>query len=151
MKTTLVFWGPKVTDPDLGSFWFCQFDKIDMTLGQGQWPRVTGRTGVNQCALLLERSVYHSPWAWSVPSTWSCNSPSDIIRMTRWLLPDWDFCGICVNGFSIHRDLCRPGFLRPLGGLVLRKALKLRRHSLQRRPLCAPRDVSYLVCTSDSA
>ncbi len=33
------------------------FDKIDMTLGQGQWPRVTGRTGVNQCALLLEKSV----------------------------------------------------------------------------------------------
>ncbi len=28
-----------------------------MTLGQGQWPRVTGRTGVNQCALLLEKSV----------------------------------------------------------------------------------------------
>ncbi len=32
-------------------------DKIDMTLGQGQWPRVTGRTTVNQCALLLEKSV----------------------------------------------------------------------------------------------
>ena len=33
------------------------FDKIDMTLGQGQWPRVTDRTWVNQCALLLEKSV----------------------------------------------------------------------------------------------
>ncbi len=33
------------------------FDKINMTLGQGQWPRVTGRTGRNQCALLLEKSV----------------------------------------------------------------------------------------------
>ncbi len=34
------------------------FDKNDMTLGQGQWPRVTGRTGVNQFALLLEKSVH---------------------------------------------------------------------------------------------
>ncbi len=34
------------------------FDKIDMTLGQGQWPRLTGRTRVNQCALLLEKSVH---------------------------------------------------------------------------------------------
>ncbi len=33
------------------------FDKINMTLGQGQWPRVTRRTGVNQCALLMEKSV----------------------------------------------------------------------------------------------
>ncbi len=33
------------------------FDKIDMTLGQVQWPRVTGRTWVNQCALLLEKSI----------------------------------------------------------------------------------------------
>ena len=33
------------------------FDKIDMTLGQCQWPRVTRRTGPNQCALLLEKSV----------------------------------------------------------------------------------------------
>ncbi len=32
-------------------------DKIDMTLGHGQWPRVTRRTGVNQCAILLEKSV----------------------------------------------------------------------------------------------
>ncbi len=30
---------------------------LDITLGQGQWPRVTGRTGQNQCALLLEKSV----------------------------------------------------------------------------------------------
>ncbi len=28
-----------------------------MILGQGQWPRVTWRTGRNQCALLLEKSV----------------------------------------------------------------------------------------------
>ncbi len=35
------------------------FDKIDMTLGEGQWPRVTGRTGWNQCALLLEKSVFY--------------------------------------------------------------------------------------------
>ncbi len=34
-------------------------DKIDMTLGQGQWPRVTGRTGQIQCALLLEKSVVY--------------------------------------------------------------------------------------------
>ncbi len=27
------------------------------TLGQGQWPRVNRRTGVNQCALLLKKSV----------------------------------------------------------------------------------------------
>ncbi len=32
-----------------------------MTLGQGQWPRVTGRTGQNQCALLLEKSVERLP------------------------------------------------------------------------------------------
>ena len=31
--------------------------KLDMTRGQGQWPRVTGRTGQNQCAPLLEKSV----------------------------------------------------------------------------------------------
>ena len=33
------------------------FDKIKMILGQGQWPRVTGRPRVNQCAFLLEKSV----------------------------------------------------------------------------------------------
>ena len=33
------------------------FDKLDMTMGQGQWPRVTWRTGWNQCALLSEKGV----------------------------------------------------------------------------------------------
>ena len=33
------------------------FDNFDMILGWGQWPGVTGRTGRNQCALLLEKSV----------------------------------------------------------------------------------------------
>ncbi len=42
-----------------------------MTLGQGQWPRVTGRTGRNQCALLLEKSVHgpRSLRAWMI-SEW---------------------------------------------------------------------------------
>ncbi len=33
------------------------FDKLGMTRGQGQWPRVTGITGWNQCALLFQESV----------------------------------------------------------------------------------------------
>ncbi len=33
------------------------FDKLGMTRGRGQWPGVTRRTGQNQCALLLEKSV----------------------------------------------------------------------------------------------
>ncbi len=34
------------------------FDKPYMTRGQGQWPRFTRKTGWNQCALLLEKSVF---------------------------------------------------------------------------------------------
>ncbi len=33
------------------------FDKLDMIWGWGQWPGVTGITGWNQCALLVEKSV----------------------------------------------------------------------------------------------
>ncbi len=33
------------------------FDKFGMTRGRGQWLGVTRRTGWNQCALLLEKSV----------------------------------------------------------------------------------------------
>ncbi len=33
------------------------FDKLGMSRSQSQWPGVTGRTGQNQCALLLEKSV----------------------------------------------------------------------------------------------
>ena len=43
------------------------FDKLDMTQGWGQWPRVTRRTGWNQCALLfmlLEKSEYISWLTW---------------------------------------------------------------------------------------
>ena len=37
------------------------FDKLGMTQGRGQWSRVTRRTGRNQCALHLEKSlVAHS-------------------------------------------------------------------------------------------
>ena len=42
-------------------------DKFDMTLGQGQWPRVIGRTGWNHCALLLEKKVVHHM---IVPAWW---------------------------------------------------------------------------------
>ncbi len=31
--------------------------QVILTMGWGQWPGVTGRTGRNQCALLLEKSV----------------------------------------------------------------------------------------------
>ena len=37
-------------------------DKLDMTWGQDQWPGVYGKTGWNQCALLLEKSVPSTPW-----------------------------------------------------------------------------------------
>ena len=33
------------------------FDKLDMTRGQGQGPWIARKTGWNQCALLLEKSV----------------------------------------------------------------------------------------------
>ncbi len=39
-----------------------------MTLGQGQWPRVIGKTGWNQCTLLLEKSVWGMKtiyWIWT--------------------------------------------------------------------------------------
>ncbi len=34
------------------------FDKMYMTRGQGQWPRVTGKNGFRKAAFLLKKSVY---------------------------------------------------------------------------------------------
>ncbi len=76
MKTALIFWGPWVTNPDVGSFWFCQLvlrvtrkrPRVKIWMGsfvyfcqdhltKTSWPRATGRTGRNQCVLLLEKSI----------------------------------------------------------------------------------------------
>ncbi len=39
------------------------FDKMYMTRGQGQWPRVTGKNGSRKVAFLLKKSVgYHRVW-----------------------------------------------------------------------------------------
>ncbi len=48
----------------MGSFALLKrpFYKLDMTRGQGQWPRVTGTTEWNQCALPLEKSVHLLFW-----------------------------------------------------------------------------------------
>ena len=51
MKTTLFAEVPWSLTPTSGHF---NFVKIDMTQGQGQQSKRTGR---NQCALLLEKSV----------------------------------------------------------------------------------------------
>ncbi len=64
------------------------FDKIDMTLGQGQWPRVTGRTWVNQCALLLEKSVHQGYrfgtfFLWVYPFTLNRSYPN---AYTNWFV-----------------------------------------------------------------
>ncbi len=40
-----------------GLFLPSPIDKINMTLGQGQWPRFTERNGRNQCTPILEKSV----------------------------------------------------------------------------------------------
>ncbi len=55
---------PKCANTDRGIFcskYTFQLDKPDMTLVQGQWPWVTGRTGWNQGALFLEKSVFYEP------------------------------------------------------------------------------------------
>ena len=41
------------------------FDKMYMTQGQGQWPRVPGKNGSRKVAFLLKKSVYIK-WAYKI-------------------------------------------------------------------------------------
>ncbi len=71
------------------------FDKIDMTIGQGQWPRVTGRTRVNQCALLLEKSVCTSS------SRWKRNDNSNLLWYMHFNWMIWHFIAPCHNDWHV--------------------------------------------------
>ncbi len=76
------------------------FDKIDMTLGQGQLPRVTGRTGVNQCPLLLEKSVStcgKSLSTWIFRDTLHMNNNNFCLFYNALLWCMWNWSCLCED------------------------------------------------------